>query len=90
MVSKKFNVIALANTFAIIDILLHLLFRIWILLSPRSYEFMMKFFVAGWEVNVQTGFYLNLVNILLSAITEAAVFWLLGASVALLYNKLSK
>ena len=90
MVSKKFNVIALANTFAIIDVVLHLLFRIWVWLSPRSYEFMMKSFVAGWEVNVQTGFDLNLVNISLSTITEAAVFWLLGASVALLYNKLSK
>jgi len=87
---KKFSVYALANTFAIIDIILHLLFRVWVWLSPESYEFVLKFFVAGLDVHTEAGFDLNLINIVLSTILEAAIFWLLGAAVAVLYNKLSK
>ena len=90
MPSKKFSVYALANTFAIIDLILHPLFRVWVWLSPQTYEFAMKFFVAGWEIHTTAGFDLNPVNIVLSTIIEASLLWLLGAAVAILYNKLSK
>ena len=89
MSSKKFDVFALANTFAILDIILHLLFRVWIWIAPSSYESTMNLFVAGWQVKV-TSFDLNLLHMFFSTILEAAVFWLLGATIALLYNKLSK
>ena len=89
MSSKKFDVFALANTFAILDIVLHLLFRVWIWIFPSSYEIAMKLFVAGWQVKV-ISFDLNLLHIFFGTILEAAVFWLLGATIALLYNKLSK
>jgi len=89
MFSKKLDVIALANTCAIIDIILHPLFHIWVSIAPRSYEWLMGLFVAGLHLQV-TEFDSSLTHILLGTILEAAVFWLLGASVALLYNKLSK
>ena len=86
---QKFNVIALANTFAIIDIILHPLFHFWISVSPSSYEWMMRLFVAGLRVEV-TGFDSSITNILLGTIVEAAAFWLLGATAALMYNRLVK
>ena len=86
---QKFNVIALANTFAIIDIILHPLFHFWISVSPSSYEWMMNLFVAGLRLEV-TGFDSSIVHIILGTIVEAATFWLLGATLALIYNRLVK
>ena len=37
-----FKVVALANTLAIIDLILHPLFHLWISVAPRSYEWMMN------------------------------------------------
>ncbi|MBI1970674.1 hypothetical protein HYS47_02930 [Candidatus Woesearchaeota archaeon] len=87
--SKLFDVIAFANTFAIIDLILHPLFRLWISVSPESYEHVLNLFVAGWQLEV-TPFDLSLSNIVVGTILEAAGFWLFGAVVALLYNKLAK
>ena len=89
MSAKKFDVLALANTFVIIDIILHSLFRIWIWILPSSYERAMNLFVAGLQIEV-TSFDLNLSHIIFGTILEAAVFWVFGAAVALLYNKLSR
>jgi len=89
MATKKFDVFALANTFAIIDIILHPLFRLWIWISPNSYESAMNLAVAGLQVKV-TSFDLNLSYMIFGTILEVAIFWLLGATVALLYNKLSR
>jgi len=86
---NKFNVFAFANTLAIIDIVLHAFFHAWIYLSPESYEWTMNLFVAGLQLNV-TSFDTGLSHILLGTIIEAAVFWLLGATIATLYNKLSR
>lgn len=86
---QKFNVIALANTFAIIDIILHPIFHIWVGLSPNSYEWVTNLFVAGLHLEV-TQFDTNIFNFVLGTFVEASVFWLLGAGVALLYNKLAK
>ena len=85
----KFNVLALANTFAIIDIVLHPLFHAWISVNPTSYEWLMNLFVAGLHLEV-THFDSSISHIVLGTVFEAAVFWMLGASVALVYNKLSK
>lgn len=85
----KLNVFALANTFAIIDIVLHPLFHMWISVNPDSYEWLMNLFVAGLHLEV-TQFDSSISHIILGTILEAVTFWLLGAAIALLYNKFSK
>ena len=84
-----FKVIAFANTLAIIDLILHPLFHLWISIAPRSYEWAMNLFVAGLQLQV-TNFDSSLTHIALGTIVEASVFWLLGASIALIYNWMSK
>jgi len=85
---NKFNVIAFANTFAIIDIVLHPIFHIWVSIAPGSYEYLMSLFVAGLSLKV-TGFDTSISHIIFGTIIEASAFWLLGAAIALIYNKLS-
>jgi hypothetical protein len=85
---NNLNAIALANTFAVIDLVLHPLFRLWIWVSPDSYEWTMNLFVAGFTLNV-TSFDINTLHIVLGSILEATVFWILGYFVASLYNKLN-
>jgi len=85
---NKFNAIAFANTFAIIDIVLHPLFHLWVYLSPNSYEWAMNLFVAGLQLNV-TVFDTSFYHLVLGTIVEAGVFWILGFSIAWLYNKLN-
>ena len=86
---QKFNVIGFANTLAIIDIILHPIFHIWVAVAPGSYEWIMNLFVAGLHLEV-THFDTSLSHILLGTVVEASVFWLLGASIALVYNKVSR
>ena len=84
----KLNTFALANTLALIDLVLHPLFHLWIWVSPQSYESTMHLFVAGLQLHV-TELDSSLSHVVLGTVTEAAVFWVLGASAALLYNFLS-
>lgn len=84
-----FKVIAFANTLAIIDLILHPLFHLWISIAPRSYEWAMNLFVAGLHLQV-TDFDSSLVHIALGTTVEASAFWLLGVSIALIYNWMSK
>ena len=84
-----FKVIAFANTLAIIDLILHPLFHLWISVAPRSYEWVMNLFVAGLHLQV-TGFDSSFVHIALGTIVEASAFWILGAMIAVIYNRLSK
>ena len=84
-----FKVIAFANTFAIIDLILHPLFHLWISVAPRSYEWAMNLFVAGLHLQV-TKFDSRFSHIVLGTIVEASAFWVLGASIALIYNRLLK
>lgn len=86
---SKFNVLALANTFAVIDIVLHPVFHLWVSLSPTSYERAMNLFVAGLQLQV-TDFDTSVWHIVLGTLIEATVFWALGAAVALIYNRFSK
>ena len=86
---NKFSVIGLANTFAVIDLILHPLFHLWISIAPRSYEWAMNLFVAGLHLQV-TDFDSSLSHIALGTIVEASAFWILGAMVALIYNRLAK
>ncbi len=86
---QKFNVIGFANTLAIIDIVLHPIFHTWVAIAPDSYEWAMNLFVAGLRLEV-TQFDTSLSHILLGTVVEASVFWLLGASIALIYNKVSR
>lgn len=85
---NKLNTLALANTVAIIDLVLHPLFHLWVYLSPDSYEWAMNLFVAGLQLNV-TSFDSSLTHILLGTVVEAGAFWLLGYTVASLYNRLN-
>lgn len=87
MISKKLNVIALANTFAVIDLILHPLFHIWGWFWPRSYELFMREFVIGLNLKVTEGF---TPTFFIYWIIEASAFWSLGILVAVIYNKLSK
>ena len=86
---NKLNPTALADTVAIIDLILHPLFHLWIYISPGSSEWIMNLFVAGLRLNV-TNFDSSLSHILLGTVIEVAVFWLLGYGVASLYNRLAK
>ncbi|OGZ70109.1 MAG: hypothetical protein A2904_00440 [Candidatus Staskawiczbacteria bacterium RIFCSPLOWO2_01_FULL_33_9] len=84
-----FKVIAFANTFAIIDLILHPFFHLWVLIAPRSFEWVMHLFVAGLNLQV-TDFDTSLTHIALGTVIEASAFWILGFSFALIYNRLSK
>jgi len=84
-----FNTFALANTFALIDIVLHPLFHIWVSISPSSYERAMNLFVAGLQFKV-TEFDTSILPIAMGTIIEAGMFWLLGAAVALIYNRFAR
>jgi len=70
---NKFNVIAFANTFAIIDLILHPLFHVWTSIAPHSYELAMNLFVAGLHLQV-TEFDSSLIHIAFGTIVEASVF----------------
>ena len=86
---NKFNTIAFANTLAIIDLVLHPLFHLWVAFSPRSYEWFMNLFVAGLKLDV-TNFDSNVLHILLGTVIEASLFWVLGYTIATLYNRLNQ
>ena len=86
---NQLNAIALANTIAVIDLVLHPLFHLWVYISPNSYEWAMNIFVAGLQLNV-TSFDSSLSHIILGTVIEASVFWLLGYCFASLYNRFSK
>lgn len=86
---NKLNAIAIANTFAIIDLVLHPLFHLWVSVAPESYEKAMNLFVAGLQLKV-TEFDSSIEHIIIGTILEAAAFWLLGFAGASLYNKLNK
>lgn len=79
------NPIALANTLALIDLVLHPLIHVWIAFSPRSYERLMNLFVAGLNLKVHPG-ESRPSHIVVGTIIEAALFWLIGAGFASLYN----
>ncbi|MEK7099404.1 MAG: hypothetical protein AAB916_02710 [Patescibacteria group bacterium] len=89
MTCSKLQPLALANTFALIDLILHPLFHIWVARSPNSYEWMMNLFVAGLHLQV-TPFDTGLTHIVLGAVLEASAFWILGFAAASLYNFLAK
>jgi len=86
--TAKLNAVALANTFAIIDLVLHPLFHIWVGINPDSYEKLMRLFVAGLRVDVEP-YESSLWYIVGGAILEAGLFWILGFAIATLYNKLT-
>lgn len=86
---QKFNVMAFANTFATIDIVLHPFFHIWAWIAPDSYEWVMNLFVAGLHLQV-TSLDSSFGHIVLGTIVEASAFWLLGMAVARIYNHFSR
>ena len=86
--NNKLNALALANTFAIIDLVLHPLFHIWVGINPESYEKLMHLFVAGLDVHVEPH-ESSLGHIFIGTLLEATIFWALGFVGATLYNKLA-
>jgi hypothetical protein len=84
-----FNALALANTVAIIDLILHPLFHLWVSVAPRSYEWTMNLFVAGLHLKV-TDFDSSIEHIFLGTIVEAGLFWLLAYGFATLYSYLAR
>ena len=85
MTVLKLQPLALANTFALIDLILHPLFHAWVAWSPRSYEWVMNLFVAGLHLRI-TEFDTGLVHIVFGAVLEASAFWILGFAAASIYN----
>jgi len=83
----RLNSYALANTFALIDLVLHPLFHIWGWIFPSSYEKLMSQFVIGLTLNVQESFS---PSFFVSWILEVVIFWSFGYIVAVVYNKLLK
>lgn len=83
------NPFALANTFAITDLVLHPLFHAWVAIHPDSYEYLMRVFVAGLQVNVEPSFDLSFPHLVFGTFLEASAFWVLGYLGASLYNKLN-
>lgn len=81
----EINVVAFASTLALIDLILHPLFHLWVTISPRSYEHWMHLSVAGLHLKVDK-VDTKPRNIFISTLIEAAAFWLLGASIATFYN----
>lgn len=81
----KLNALAIANTFGLIDLILHPLFHLWVATAPRSYEWAMNLFVAGLHLQI-TAFDTGLTHIVLGAILEALAFWVLGFTAASVYN----
>lgn len=82
----KINAVALGSTFAIIDVILHPLFHLWIAIAPNSYERLMNIFVAGLQLQV-TNFDLEFGHLVLGTVLEATIFWLLGFVGAKIYNR---
>ncbi|HCR80875.1 MAG TPA: hypothetical protein DIV47_00100 [Candidatus Pacebacteria bacterium] len=83
----KINSLALANTFALIDLVLHPLFHLWGWLAPQSYEMVMSEFVIGWQLRVTEQF---TPKFFVFWFLEVLVFWFLGYVGAELYNRLNK
>ncbi|MDO8648438.1 MAG: hypothetical protein Q7R81_01515 [Candidatus Peregrinibacteria bacterium] len=86
---QKLNPVALGGTFAIIDLVLHPLFHLWVAVSPRSYERLMNVFVAGLHLQV-TEFDTSITHLILGTVLEAAAFGALGFVAASLYNWLHR
>jgi len=86
----QLNPVALANTFAILDLVGHPLIHAWVAIHPDSYEYLMHVFVAGLTVNVDPSFDLSFIHLVVGTLLEAGTFWLMGYVGASLYNKLSK
>lgn len=84
---SKFNAVPLANTFALIDLVLHPLFHLWGWYFPRSYEGAMHEFVIGLNLRVDETFTPKFFTFW---ILEAVAFWILGFAAATIYNRLSK
>ena len=50
----------------------------------------MHLFVEGLELKIDPSFDLNFINFVLGTALEALAFWVLGAVVALVYNRFSR
>lgn len=85
---SKLNPVALGGTLALIDIVLHPLFHLWVAIAPRTYEKLMNIFVAGLQLQV-TDFDLAWGHLIIGTLLEATVFGLLGFIAAKLYNYLN-
>ena len=86
---RMFRVIAFANTLGIVDLILHPLFHLWVLVAPHSYEWAMNLFVAGLHMQV-TEFDSSWGHVVMGTVIEASAFWILGAMIALIYNRLAR
>lgn len=82
----KLHPIALANTLAVIDLIVHPAFHLWAAISPDSLEYLMHVFVAGLELNIDPALDLSPLHLVLGTLLEASAFWITGYVVATLYN----
>lgn len=79
--------IPLANTLAIMALVLHSFFHAWAILSSQSYVAAVRMSVAGLQLSVNATD-ASVLHFVLGTIGEVASFWLFGAAVATLYNAL--
>lgn len=81
----QLDTFALANTLAVLDLILHPLIHVWVAFSPHSYERMMNTFVAGLHLKVESS-ETSVSHIIFGTIAEAGTLWVLGVIFTCLYN----
>ena len=83
---SKIHVIALANTFAVVDIVIHSIAVFWMSQSPESFLFILRYFVEGLKLETDPSVHLTISDYFFGTALEGAFFWVLGASLAICYN----
>lgn len=80
---------ALANAVGLIDFVLHPFFHAWGWVAPDLYERVMRGFVVGLPMKVDRRDEFD-ASFFAYWFAEVAVIWILGATVAVLYNYFAK
>lgn len=83
---NKINVIALANAFAVVDIIVHSIASLWMSQSSESFLFILRYFVDGLKLEADPSLHMSYFDYFLGTLIEGAFFWVLGASLAICYN----
>lgn len=83
---NKIHVIALANAFAFVDIVIHSIAVLWMSQSSESFLFILRYFVEGLKLEPDPSFHLTTFDYFFGTVLEGVFFWILGAFLALSYN----
>lgn len=83
---NKIHVIAMANTFAVVDIVIHSIAVFWMSKSPESFLFILRYFVEGLKLEADPSVHMTVFDYFFGTALEGAFFWVLGAFLAICYN----